>query len=422
MTALRDVYGDLLIVRPPVPATCNKAGANYKSEVAHLEYSPRRAYDEWLSILDAITACGGDAIYQFEPADDRYLGHAALEVDGDGAIRPAGSREVLGNMADVMTGRVFAANGPWVTCDGKTLAAVMPNMLDHRRPEAAYYRALLGELASAGGLALEVADNPHRWEGMADVAAVGDRVVLTYAVPGHYDRGIEPKSSRSSYDGVAFAADRAGVAADARIYAELVYPHFHGDTVHFGARPTNGPPVLVHYAAGLYDGYAERVAAALPDRPDRTRRCGRAIRREFAPGPSGRARARRRIGRVRRRRSNGSGSRSIACRCSSCSARRVAARRARRCICRGASTSRPTSRSATPRAAIRCEPVASGSPLRYESIARSSRASTAAEPDRRRESRQTPRHGATDRTSRCNGTIAVRDKLPQELEIRSASG
>ena len=111
----RDVYGDLLIVRPPVPATVNKAGANYKSEVTHLEYSPRRAYDEWLSILDAIVACGGDALYQFEAADDPFLDHDALEVDGDGAIRPAGSREVLGRLDDVMTGRVFAANGPWVT-------------------------------------------------------------------------------------------------------------------------------------------------------------------------------------------------------------------------------------------------------------------------------------------------------------------
>ena len=95
MNPLRDVYGDLLIVRAPVPATVNKAGANYKSEVAHLDYSPRRAYDEWLSILDAIVACGGDALYQFEAADDPLLDHAALEVDGDGAIHPAGSREEL---------------------------------------------------------------------------------------------------------------------------------------------------------------------------------------------------------------------------------------------------------------------------------------------------------------------------------------
>ena len=92
MTRLPDVYGDLLIVRPPVPATVNKAGANYKSEVTHLEYSPRRAYDEWLSILDAIVACGGDAIYELEAVDEPFLDHPALEVDGDGTIRPAGSR------------------------------------------------------------------------------------------------------------------------------------------------------------------------------------------------------------------------------------------------------------------------------------------------------------------------------------------
>src|SRR4051794_17143187 len=106
---LRDVYGDLLVVRPPVPATVNKAGANYKSEVAHLTYSPRRAYDEWLSILDAIRACGGDAIYQFEAADEPFLDKGNLAVDGDGNITPHGSREVLGKLSDVMTGRVFAA-------------------------------------------------------------------------------------------------------------------------------------------------------------------------------------------------------------------------------------------------------------------------------------------------------------------------
>jgi hypothetical protein len=263
MTALSDVHGTLLIVRPPVPATVNKAGANYKSEVAHLAYSPRRAYDEWLSILDAIVACGGDALYQFEAADDPLLDHDALEVDGDGAIRPAGSREIVGRLDDVMTGRVFAANGPWVTIAGGALRAVMPNMLEHRRAEAAYYRALLGELAAAAGLSLSIADNPHRWEGMADVAAVGDQVILTHAVSGHYDRDTTPKSSRSSRAGVAFAADFAGVPEPARIYAELIYPHFHGDTVHFGARPTHGPPVLVHYRGGLYGDGADQVAARL---------------------------------------------------------------------------------------------------------------------------------------------------------------
>jgi len=260
---LRDVYGDLLVVRPPVPATVNKAGANYKSEVTHLTYSPRRAYDEWLSILDAIRACGGDAIYQFEAADEPFLDKGNLAVDGDGNITPQGSREVLGKLADVMTGRVFAANGPWVTRDGATLRAVMPNMLAHRQTEAQYYRDVLGALAAEAKLGLALADNPHRWEGMADVATVGDRVVLTFAVPGHYDRDTTPKSSRSTQAGVAFAADHAGVPAEARVFAELVYPHFHGDTVHFGARPANGEPVLVHYRGGLYGEGANVVEQAL---------------------------------------------------------------------------------------------------------------------------------------------------------------
>ncbi|HEY0250938.1 MAG TPA: hypothetical protein VGC41_05395 [Kofleriaceae bacterium] len=263
MNPLRDVYGDLLVVRPPVPATVNKAGANYKSEVTHLTYSPRRAYDEWLSILDAIRASGGDAIYRFEELDDPFLDKGDLLVDGDGVISPKGSKEKLGAIGDVMTGRVFAANGPWVTRDGDTLRAVMPNMLAHRLAEAPYYRQLLGELASEAGLALAITDNPHRWEGMADIATVGDRVVLTYAVPGHYDRDTAPKSGRSTKAGVAFAADSAGVPEEARIYAELVYPHFHGDTVHFGARPTNREAVLVHYKGGLFDGNAEIVASAL---------------------------------------------------------------------------------------------------------------------------------------------------------------
>lgn len=256
MSVLADVYGDLLIVRPPVPATCNKAGANYKSEVTHLDYSPRRAYDEWLSICDAIVACGGDALYDFEEVDQPFLGHAALEVDGGGAIRAVGSSEVLGDLAAVATGRVFTANGPWVTRVDGALRAVTQHMLPHRRGETAYYEALLGRIADAAGLELTITANPHRWEGMADVAVVGERVVLTYAVPGHYDRGVGPKSERSSREGVAFAADHAGVPEAARVYVELVYPHFHGDTVHFGARPVGAPPVLVHYAGGLWgDGH-----------------------------------------------------------------------------------------------------------------------------------------------------------------------
>ena len=263
MSALDDVYGDLLVVRAPVPATCNKAGANYKSEVTHLEYSPRRAYDEWLSILEGIVACGGDAVYQFDPVDDPYLGHHALHVDAYGEIRGDGSSEVIGNLRDVETGRVFAANGPWVTLEGNRLRAVMQNMLPHRRGEVAYSRELLEQIADATDKSLELVDNPYRWEGMADVAVVGDKVVLTYAVPGRYDEGTTPKSPRSSREGVTFAADTVGVPKDARIYVELVYPHFHGDTVHFGARPAKGDAVLVHYAGGLWGDGRDRVLGTL---------------------------------------------------------------------------------------------------------------------------------------------------------------
>ena len=263
MNPLPDVYGDLLIVRAPVPATLNKAGANYKSEVTHLEYSPRRAFDEWLSICDAIVACGGDALYQFEELDDPFLDHAALEVDAEGVIHPAGSSEIIETMTNIMTGRVFAANGPWVTIDegqgNGEMRALMPNMLSHRREEIAYYVDLLGVIAHESELRFAFTENPHRWEGMADVATVGDRVVLTYAVPGHYDEGLEPKSSRSTREGVAYAAHWAGVPDDARVFAELVYPHFHGDTVHYGLRPTNGPPMLAHYAKGLWGDSAAIV-------------------------------------------------------------------------------------------------------------------------------------------------------------------
>jgi hypothetical protein len=260
---LTKVYGSLLVVRPPVPATVNKAGANYKSEVTHLEYSPREAYDEWLSICEGILACGGDALFEFEPADDPLLDRGDLRVEPDGAIHAIGSGEKLGDMGAIQTGRVFTANGPWVVVDGSRLRGAMPHMLPHRRAEAAYYTDLFARIAELGGYELDLRDTPERWEGMADVAVVGERVILTYAVPGHYDAGLAPKSARSSREGVAFAADTAGVPEDARIYAELVYPHFHGDTVHFGARPVNGPPALVHFAGGLWGDGSARIEKEL---------------------------------------------------------------------------------------------------------------------------------------------------------------
>lgn len=263
MSVLSQVYGDVLVVRAPVVPTVNKAGANYKSEVTHREYSPRGAFDEWTRICDAVIACAGDAVFDFEQADEPFMDAGDLAVDGDGYVTPVGSSEHLGHMDDVLTGRVFTANGPWVSVHDAGLRAAMPHMLPHRAAEAAYYRRLLRRLGELAGLDVDIRDSPERWEGMADVAVVGNKVVLTYAVPGHYDEGIEPKTKRSSRAGVAFAADVAGVPEGARIFAELVYPHFHGDTVQFGARPVGGEPVLFHYPGGLWGNGAEVVRDAL---------------------------------------------------------------------------------------------------------------------------------------------------------------
>jgi hypothetical protein len=260
---LRKIYGSTLAVRPPVPATVNKAGANYKSEVAHLHYSPRTAYDEWLEICEGILELGGDAIFDFEPEDDPLLDAGALVLDGDGKIHAEGSTEILAEIDEVQTGRVFAANGPWVTTCEKSLRVLMPNMLAHRTRETAYYQKLLERVAESTKRELSVVRNPHRWEGMADVAAVGERVVLTHTVEGNYDRGAGKKTMRSSRAGVEFAAEFAGLEKNEKIFAELVYPHFHGDTVHFGARPTSGGAALVHYAGGLFGDGATHVAQEL---------------------------------------------------------------------------------------------------------------------------------------------------------------
>lgn len=260
---LRDLHGPLLVVRPPVPATVNKAGANYKSEVKHLQYSPRGAYDEWLAICEGILSFGGDAIFDFEEEDEPFLDRGDLQVDGGGQVRDLAG-EVVGSMDRISTGRVFTANGPWVIREGGRLRALLPNLVSHRRQEQDYYRALLGRIASEGGYELSIEENPHPWEGMADVAAVGDRVVLTHTVRGHYDEKTTPKTMRSSREGVLHAADFAGIPEAARILVELEYPHFHGDTLQFSARPTDGqPPKLVLYAGGLWGPGPGTVEAAL---------------------------------------------------------------------------------------------------------------------------------------------------------------
>ncbi|MCB9667103.1 MAG: hypothetical protein H6715_03165 [Myxococcales bacterium] len=262
MEALAYVNSSLVVMRAPSPVTLNKAGANYRSEVPFLEYHPQAAYLEWLAMCDAVLACGGDALVHFEEQDERFLDVEHLRVMADGTIVSDDSSEPLGTVNDVLTGRVFSANGPWVIVEGRRMRALLPNMLTHRTAELPYYEHLLAEIADACDLELKLSRNPYRWEGMADVVVCGERAILTYTVRGHYDKGVPQKTLRSSLEGANYAKEFAHLGPEACVFAELVYPHFHGDTVQFTLRTSDGP-FLMAYPEGLFPGCDETVIRAI---------------------------------------------------------------------------------------------------------------------------------------------------------------
>ena len=152
----------------------------------------------------AIVVCGGDAIYEFEAADEPFLDHRRSRSTA--TARSTRGSPPCSATRRVMTGRVFAANGPWVRRRERPCARGP----EHAAPPQATRRRTTAS-CSAGwrpprACRSTMTDNPHRWEGMADVATVGDRVVMTYAVPGHYDAGVSRRAPRSAREGVAFAA------------------------------------------------------------------------------------------------------------------------------------------------------------------------------------------------------------------------
>jgi N-dimethylarginine dimethylaminohydrolase len=97
---------------------------------------------------------------------------------------------------------------------------------------------------------------------MADVTAVGELAILTHAVAGHYDAGVAPQVQRSTLEGARFAADALLVPDAQRLFVELRYPHFHGDTVHFAARAEDGHRLL-HYQGGLWGDGSRRISDRL---------------------------------------------------------------------------------------------------------------------------------------------------------------
>ncbi len=261
-SVLQQFYGSLLIMRSPAPVPINKGGSNYKSEVAHLTYFPRDAYHEWLGVCEAIVHAGGDALFLFEKVDDVFLDHKSLHIDGDGNIYPCDSTQPLDNIAHVNTGRVFTANGPWIISEGSQLKALLPNMLSHRTQEIPYYKSLLTAIAQSSKQTLVLQENPYTWEGLADIAVLGNHALLTYMIKGHYDENVSEKSMRSCYEGLIFAADFAGLEPHERLFAELIYPHFHGDTVHFTIKTQTGD-YIVQYPQGLWHDCAETAQQSL---------------------------------------------------------------------------------------------------------------------------------------------------------------
>ena len=245
------------MVRTPVPITINKAGANYKSEVKHLEYSPRTAFQEWLNICEGICEFGGDAIFKLEDLDKPFLDHKEVFITEKGDIQNQDD-ELIGHVSQIHTGRVFTANGPWVIVEGNKLKALMPNMINHRRVELDYFRDVLVAVSRDAKLKIEIMLNPFKWEGMADVATLGDKVIFTYTVEGHYDEIVETKSMRSSIEGCRTAAEFASLKNRSTLFSELVYPHFHGDTVQFSLRGY-GEIKLMHYPKGLWRDESTQV-------------------------------------------------------------------------------------------------------------------------------------------------------------------
>ncbi|QQR89283.1 MAG: hypothetical protein IPJ88_13870 [Myxococcales bacterium] len=263
---LERFYGSDLLMRPPAPVTMNKAGANYKSEVMHTSYSPRQAYREWLTICDAIVECGGDSIFMFEEADQRFWDREVLRVLSNGTVIDSDTKEELASVDEILTGRVFTANGPWVQVQDKTLRVLYPRMLEHRQREIPYYQSLLEAIAAESGFSLLCEQNPHPWEGLADVVVVDDTVFFTHTVRGHYDAGIAEKTLRSSLEGVQYVAEFFDLDPAKTVFLELIYPHFHGDTAYFALRAEDRSTVAV-YEKGFYADGGEVIWRILDGRP-----------------------------------------------------------------------------------------------------------------------------------------------------------
>jgi N-dimethylarginine dimethylaminohydrolase len=165
---------------PPPPGWRIVGGANYKS-AGHAEVSPRKAFEEWLALADAIVATGAEVSVVPPPPPPALL-----------------------------SGLMYTANAGWLVTPGRFKVANLS--VAHRRAEQPYLREVL-----PGLLGLSVDGTAAVWEGQADMCPLGSSaVILTYGV-------------RSAFESIAEV--RALLPGGVRVQAaRLREPFFPGDT------------------------------------------------------------------------------------------------------------------------------------------------------------------------------------------------
>jgi N-dimethylarginine dimethylaminohydrolase len=170
----------VFLMSPPPPGWRITGGANYKSS-GRPAVNPRKAMQEWLSLADAVVACGAEVC----------------------VLPPPGAPGLL-------SGLMYTANAGWlVTADRFKVAHLS---VAHRKAEQAY----LGEVLP-GLLGLSVEASTAVWEGQADMCTLGpSSLILSYGV-------------RSVFESIAEV--QGSLPPDARTQAaRLREPFFHGDT------------------------------------------------------------------------------------------------------------------------------------------------------------------------------------------------
>lgn len=190
-----------------------RGGVNYRS-LDRRPTSPRRAFEEWRALADAIEELGGVVAVMPPPA-----------------VEPP------------LTGLIYAANhGAWFPAHRTFLVASM--FVAHRQAEPEHVARFAAE-----SLGLAVARSPATWEGQADVATLADeRFILTYGV-----RTVAAASEPVT----ALLPPGADV-----LRVELRDPFFHGDTCISALRRGAGGLLLAFEGAlvGTSLGALEKLA------------------------------------------------------------------------------------------------------------------------------------------------------------------